>query len=471
MMGRAPAAVLLACGLLALAGGCTGRGRGFREAYGRETAGKQGEELRSALVALDQRYPRELSLKVNLGAMCLAAGDLPVAAAYLEQGERLARSLRFRRDRQLRYLLAANLAEHRLRAGRPEESAVHADRALALGVADEIAVVYTRAKARLASGDVPAALADFDAGRAASRQMNLEDYAAWIGALTVAGRPEEALAAHAEKRRLHGHASGQGLEESLLYERLGRSEEAVLSAFLELEHRRGAGSQSEAQILGNLEALRRRFQEAGAAGPVRLVSGLESYLEGDWAAAEAALAGLSLPTPHLGREYLLLAARLEQGAAVGELDAYARLEPELRTLAAFYYHLWKGLRAAGGAYRFGTARPVLEKTILLGPEGRFAEETRVEIGRLLGLPAAQGRQLLLGQEAQARVRRAAAESRPDALEPVLALLALPDTAYSAEALLALQPALAVPVLRQHLQVRRDAAEGRLRERLVGLLGE
>jgi len=71
----------------------------------------------------------------------------------------------------------------------------------------------------------------------------------------------------------------------------------------------------------------------------------------------------------------------------------------------------------------------------------------------------------------ALVQRAAAERRPETLEPVLALLALPDTLYTTEALLALREAAGVPALRQYLQGRRDAAAGRLRERLVGLLGE
>jgi hypothetical protein len=468
---RLPAALLaLACLPLLLATGCAPRDRRFEEAYARVAAGREGEELLAALVALDQEYPRQLSLKVNLGALCLAAGDLRRAAAYLERGERLAAAPRYRREKRLRYLLQADLADLRLRAGRPRESVTHADRALALGAEDEVGVVFTRAKAHLAVGDHAAALADFAAGRAAGRGMNLEDYGGYIQALVGGGRPADALLAYGERRQRFGYLSGQGLEESLLYEHLGRLEEAVLSAFLELEHRRGGGGESDAQIRRNLGQLTRRLQAEGAGVAARVADGLDSYLAGRWAEAQAALAEARLRQPHLGLEYLMLAVRLEQGAAASELDSYLRLEPELRTLAAYYFHLWRGLRSSGGAYGFASARPVLEKTILLAAGSTFAEQTRAEIGRLLGLEPSQGRRLLLGQEARLLVRRAAAERRPETLEPVLELLGLPDTPYTPEALLALREALAVPLLRQYLELRRAEAGGRLQERLIGLLG-
>jgi hypothetical protein len=468
---RLPAVLFLAAlsvGLLLPA--CARRERSFQQAYARAASGKQGGELLAALVALDQEYPRQLSLKVNLGALCLAAGDLRAAAAYLEQGERIAAGLRYRRDRRLRYLLQANLAEQRLRARRPAESATHADRALALGVEDELGVVYTRAKAWLTAGNYAAALADFAAGRGVSRAMNLEDYGAYIQALVRSGRPAEALLACRERRQRFGYHSGQGLEESLLYERLGRLGEAVLSAFLELEHRRGAAGGSDEVIRRNLAQLTRRFQGQAAEPAAQVVEGLDHYLAGRWARAQASLAGVRLRERHVALQYLLLAVRLEQGATACELDGYVELEPELRTLAAYYYHLWRGLRGSGGAYGFTGARPVLEKTILLAPEGSYAEQTRAEIGRLLGLEPSQGRRLLLGQEVQALVRRAAAQRRPEALEPVLALLGLPDTPYTAEALLLLRETMAVPALRQYLERRKTESSGRLQERLVGLLG-
>jgi tetratricopeptide (TPR) repeat protein len=478
--GRRPLKVLL---LLAGIGSLCACGRGeraFQQSYERATSGRQGEELYRALLALDQRYPDRLVLKVNLGALLLAAGEYEQAYAYLSRGERL---LRRSRDPRLHYLLYGNLAEHGLRTGRYQDSRGYAERALQTGCDDEIGVLFTRAKALAAEGSLEPALRDFAEGREQQgARMNLEDFTVYIRTLRRAGAAEPALELYQERQLRFGYLPGQGLEESLLYEELGRIEESLLSAFMELEYERCQGLTDSGTVLRNLSAVAQRLslsavpREASAA----LLRGYRLYILQEWRGAEAAFrAALGLgaagavgapAAAHPFGELLPLACALERGASLEELEGYAALETRFRDLPSYYHHLWRGLRRGGGSYALGTARGVLEKTILLAPAGPCAAECRVELGRLAGLSPEQGTRLLLGPELSAILRRVREERQPDHLEPVLALLGLPDNLYTTAALLTLQEAASLPAVAGYLQSRREEAEGRLRERLSGLLG-
>ncbi|MBN1834752.1 MAG: hypothetical protein JW820_02815, partial [Spirochaetales bacterium] len=466
--------------LLLLLGACSSRDAAFREEFTRATAQLGGDDLLAALLALDQQHPDRLLLKVNIGALYLARSDTTHAAPYLERGRALAHRSR---DPHLSYLLYGNLAELALRTERYRDSVAYADRALRLQGEDPLGVVFTRAKAHLASGAREAALADFRTGieaPPARRPLNLEDCSAYIRALVAAGELEQALRLYRERQRRFGFVTGQGLEESALFERLGRIDEAILSAFMELEYGQARASLDREALRRNLAELSRELDEgSGNTRPETrsLLAAVDRYVEGDWQGTSAALAEVGENPPHGFLDLLKSAAALEllqAGAGADDWPAamaeYVELEELFKDLQSYYYHLWRGMRSAPGGYSLALVQPVLEKTILLGPGAEQAAETRAELGRLLGLTPEQGRRLLLEPEIRAAAAEAVARRQPALLEPLLELLALPDTIYGLQATFVLQQAADDPAVRVYLERRRLEASGRLRERLGALLG-
>ena len=509
-----PVAALLSAALLLALAACPSREDAFRESLARAAADRDGQLSLETLLALDQEFPDRLVLKINIGALYLAAGDPERAAVYLQRGRTLAARTR---DPHLRYLLHANLAELHLRRGRHAPSIGEATRALRLQPEDPLGVIFTRAKAHLASGAAPAALRDFQAGAAtADQRMNLEDWSAWIRAHLASGQLEPALALYRQRQRRFGYLPGQGLEESAAFESLGRIEEAVLSAFMEGAYlqagtRGGTEAPGSGWLRANTSTLAERLTDPQL-NPQRLggslLEGLGAYLEADWAAAAGALGRVTLAAPHPFLDFLRGAVAVELAAAGppggadaapaaagdGPTDAragapidaataaaagatplrdalvrYGALEEMFKDLQPYYHHLWRGMRAAGS---FGPAamRPVLEKTILLGRDSAHADASRLELGRLLGLDPDQGRKLLLEAEMRTIAEHATARRLPARLEPLLELLALPDSLYTLQATLIVQQVLGDPAMRAYLERRRLDSAGRLHERLSGLLG-
>lgn len=302
--------------------------------------------------------------------------------------------------------------------------------------------------------------------------MNREDISTYILALVREGWYERALELYRERQLSYGYLPGQGLEESALFERLGRIEEAVLSAFMELEYGRGREKISDERILTNLarleELLRDRRLDPDRDGDL-VIAGLRAYLAEDWRRAEEILTEVRTEAAHPFLQYLILSAALEQEPSAEQWSRYVELETHFRDLQPYYYHLWHGMSTGAGRYNLATARSVLEKTILLAPHSVLALRSREELGRLLGLTAEQGRSLLLGPELDLLLRRvleqpsrSSFEQDFSLLDPVLELLALPDNLYTAAALL--------PAARHYLEKRKSEASGRLKERLIALLG-
>jgi len=420
----------------------------FEQAYAEVLAAKRGPALILALSELDQRFPDQLKLKITLGGLLLAAGDLSRARIVLERGEELTCRCR---DEGLRGLLFTNLAELCYRRGEYSRGLACSDKALAADPDQALGVAFTRAKCLCALGRYGEALDGFRQAPE-SESMTAEDLEIFAALLLESGEAEEALNALQEHERRHGYSLGSGLQESAIYERLGRSDEAVMSAAKDMEYRRSFGLIDDARLLSNLQQLAALLPASAGCdsnAATTAVQAYSSFVRGQWRECAALMMRTELQTPFCN--YLLLASLLESGAADPEqLTAYRRLQAAFRLLPAYYYHLWRGLRAGNGGYTIFTARPVLETCILLAPDSRYARESRSELGRLLGLTAAQGEKLLLGAELDSLYARLAAGSEPQILQPALEMLLLPENIYRSAALLVLTRARRFPAVEDYL---------------------
>jgi hypothetical protein len=452
---------------------CGGREAAFHSEYDTVIRHKSGPALFGDLLLLDQKYPGRLQLKVDIGMALLAAGDLDKAGIYLKSGQALAAKSKDKRLKGLLYAASADLAH---RTGSYQEAIRFADQALANNANQPASVLFTRARACQATGKTREALEDYARGWATDRGAMLpKDFRSYSDLLIAAGRYPEALEVYDEYQVRFLYETGIGLSESLLFEKLGKIEESIVAAFKELEYQRYVGGVADAVLLDNLHELRRKLDDRQwnpEAKGKDLVQGLESYVRGEWGQAAAALdrPGPILEQP-FGR-YLLLSARLEAARATdADFRSYQLLEPYLKSLPAYYFHLWRGMRQGPATYAPAAARPILEKCILLAPKTTFALESRRELGRLIGLAPAEGERLLLVPELEAIGRQVAAGGDLRRLEPVLELLATPDNEYQLSAALLLKQLKSRDQVRGFLAERARTSTGKLRERLSFIMSD
>ena len=381
-------------------------------------------------------------------------------------------------EERLVYLLHANLAELRYRSRAFEESLAAADRALASArrakEGDKVGVAFTKAKALAATGKKDEALAIFDAAKDA-KAMTGEDLEVHVRLLAEKGRFADALTRVKERRALYGYQAGQGLEESIFYEKLGKLSEAAAAAFEELDRRRFHADLADSAVLAGLAEAKKRLaspgtrDSAGGKDATAVLAGAERFTRGEYAAASTSFAGVKTSEAGTYLDFLAAASAAEAGTA-GALERLVALESRYRDYQGFYYHLWRALKKGPGLYGLETVRGVLEKCILLAPASAAARETREELGLLLGLGREDGRKLLLGQELDALASALAAGASPRALEPAMELLTTKDNPYRLSGQLFLKKAATLPTIRVWLEKRRAEASGRLKEALGAVLG-
>lgn len=427
---------------------CRPADRSFEQDYARALAQNRGEELMLALLELDQAYPDRIKVKITLGGMLLAAGDLPRAQIILERGEQLARRCR---DAALVGLLFTNLAELYYRRQEYARGADCAARALQAAPDQMRGVIFTGAKCLFALGRYDEALDSFRRARE-SEVMTGEDLEVYTALLAGRGLSDQALTVLRDREHRHGYLPGLGLLESAVLERMGRTDEAVIAAAKDMEYRRSLGLLDDTLLLERLETLTGLLPDVSPhrSGGELTAAAYTAYVRGQWRLSASLLTELDLRAPMPFYDYLLAAALLESGADDPELLAtFRRLEPEFRLLPAYYYHLWRGLKAVG-EYTIFSARPVLERCILLAPHTLYARESRAELGLLLGLSAAEGEKLLLGAELDSLYERLQAGADPQILQPVLDMLALPDNIYRSAAVMILEQARRVPAVAAYL---------------------
>jgi Flp pilus assembly protein TadD len=439
-------------------------GGSFDSIYASSIKGKTGQALFDELVRLDQAYPDKLSLKIDIGARLLSAGDIKNAKNYLDRGEKLVGL--FTAPKQ-KYVLFADQAELKLREGNYKEALAYANKALSASPKDELGVVFTKAKAESALKDGAASLKDFDKGwQSLKTSMSAEDFQSYAAALVAAGRDSDAIEVLGEYQKTYPYDPGVGFLESGCYERLGDMSAAILCAYKDFEYGRASGLLSEAVLSDALDTALKKVDSKSSSSRKeleRLVACIKAFMRGTWNVSA------SIPAKGFG-EYIAVASKLEAGtASTSDLERYLVLEPSMRSFQAYYLHLWRGLRKDTRAYSVKTARPVLEKCIALAPSSSMALDSRKELGRLLGIGEIAGGKLLIPAEIDAIFADIIAGASFSRLDPVMTLLDTPDNDYQLACMYALGKVSSDPALKAYLAKRAKSSSGKLKERLTYIL--
>ena len=427
-------------------------------------------ERLAALIELDQSHPRLFGVKLRLGELYISFGQLDLGSVYLAEAHRLRGERGVSRDEAR----AATLEYGRvLILRRTPSEAIPV--VMAAARAGDPAALLVRASAFLQSGNIKGGVADFRAAFAAKGVTpSAADFTLYAQALAADGQYSDALAVLRDCEQRLGYQPGTGLLESSILEKLRRAAESILAAFKETLYQQTQGTITADQVDKNLTVLAGRTDVSGVADPrtQMIVKGLKAYLHGQWAEASAdlvkGLAGLDDP---FGR-FLLLSCGLEKDkVTAGSLTDFIALESRFRGYPDFYYRLWRAMKKGPGDYSLTNMRSVLEKTILLAPVSVEAQETRVELGRLLGMEPAEAKSILLRPELDlAFARLAAGEDPAKVLPPVLRLLSVSrENLYTSDGVLMLRSAARIPAVRAFLAEQARQASGPMKDRLSQLL--
>ena len=448
---------------------------------GRETALTQDQLTRvdaitvpadrlTALIQLDQSHPRTFGVKLRLGELYLSFGQFDVGTVYLGEAYKLRGARGVTKDDAR--LASLEYARALILLGRPSEAVpvVMAD-----ARAGDAAALLVRARAYVQSGNTKGAVADFRAALAAKgAQPAGADFTLYAQALAAERQFADALAVLRDCEKSLGYQPGTGLLESSLLEKLGRAGESILAAFKETLYQQSQGGISSEQTDRNLTTLSGRADVTGVADPrvQALVRGLKSFLHGQWGDASAALTkGLGGLDDPFGR-FLLLCCSLETDkVTAGALADFVALEPRWRSYPDYYYHLWRAMKRGPGDYRLSNVRGVLEKTILLAPGSSEAQETRIEVGRLIGVEPVEAKDILLRPELDLVYARLAGGTDPaKVIPPVLRLLSIHhENLYTSDGVLMLTSAARLSAVRAFLLDQAAHATGPLKGRLSQLL--
>ncbi len=421
----------------------------------------------AALVALDQANPQAFGVKFRLGELYLSLGEVDVASVYLKA----ANDLRRTRGVAAEESRAANLEYARtlLLQGKAADAIPVVMPAAKAGDVDALLV---RARAYVQTGDAKSALNDFQtAWKSPASTRGAADYSLYAQALASQERYADALAVLQESENTLGfQPGGMGLLESSVLEKLGRTAPSLLAAFKETLYQVSQDTISIAQVDTNLSALATRSDVPGIidARGQALLRGLKAYLHGSWSDALAALSrGLAGEDDPFGR-FLVLSSTLEAGAVTPALlSQYGALETRYHNYPAYYWHLWRAMKKGPGDFTLAVGRGVLECTILLAPRSAEAADSRKELGRLIGVDAAQSRFILVNTELDDVYARLLAGADPAlVLPPVMDLLSITkENVYASAGLLMVRTAMAIPAVSAYVRDRLKTASGPLKDRL------
>ncbi|TVR30597.1 MAG: hypothetical protein EA404_12285 [Spirochaetaceae bacterium] len=398
------------------------------------------ESVYDALLELTQRAPANGCVALHLGRSALQQNHSRRAEIHLQHAAEAGIGADCPGGPAL---LDQSAGEAALAQGAYAAALRYADAAIRNGARDSALLLKARASVGLQQFD-----GAVESYRALLPQIPPQDWDAYVGALVSTGDLLAAVAVLGQRRLRFGYLPGQGTTESWLYQQLGEEALSVAAALLEIEYLRYHRLMPDEVVQQNLGRLRAVVEDPAA---LQLLEAFGLFVDQRWDQAASRLLAIQPRLEHILVDYAMAVALLRSGR--GEQDqlwAYTALEPAFIVFQAYYYHLWMILSAAAEGYSLLTARELLEHTILLSPGSAAAQQSRRELGRLLGLTAEQAELLLLGQELDALAQRAVHYGDPQLLDAVIESLQLPQSVYTVAATLTLTRLAGYPVVRDYL---------------------
>jgi hypothetical protein len=265
----------------------------------------------------------------------------------------------------------------------------------------------------------------------------------YLNALLQRSQDAKILAVLNDAELMLGFYPGMGMAESGSFERLGRYRESLLAAYKEIYYAYYYDGISLLQIHQNLDrvgaTLVPSLPEAERAQIRLLITGLKAHASGDNLRANQIFQQQLRETSYPFGQFLLLSSQIGTMDLPIPTQAIANLvslELRFKTHPGYYRALWNSMKLGSGDYRFSVVREVLEKTILLNPQGPAAMEARNEIVRLLNL-SVPAQEFRLPQEILPLIQQEIETGSDGFLTPLVTMLSSGSHYYSDSLIIAM----------------------------------
>lgn len=464
MLAAAWAVALIA----AMSWSCSNNNEAFQSAYAAALERvKGGADALSTLMALDQEFPDQLSLKREIAAMLITKGEIESAEVYLSVIEKMAP----RKDKELNAAVAGVRARIALARQEWAQALAAADKALALDPQGSGSAGFSKGRALAALGRVPESVDAFKAAFATSGdEASADDWMAYVSTLSDAD-PGAALAALAEYDSRFPYEPGMGLVESALREKSGDLAGAVYAVCKDVEYARAVGAIDVATALDRLAQVRAALGGmAGSAEGTAALDTCDAFIRGDWVLAQRGLSAYRGDQPMPSWMYLASLARTAP-LSPEQLDAYGRLAATFSDLPSYWHVLLTSMERASSGASAADRRRAAELCIDAAPEGPHASDARRALALSIGLGSEAGSSLLTKAEIENLGARSVGGGGAEVLDPIYRLLTLPDNDYTLYAVGMLKGLSAEAFYRAIFSERARSASGRLLERLTYVLNE
>jgi hypothetical protein len=283
------------------------------------------------------------------------------------------------------------------------------------------------------------------------------------------GRNDDALGVLDEYLKRFGYKTGISNTVSVVAQRAGRQGESILYAFMDLEYGREYGRIDAAKTERLLLELKK---VSGLADKEQsLIDGLLLYTRREWNPALGELEKNGWK--HHFYQFVKTICEIESGTvSKSEVEYFLKLEGYYRMFPAYYYYVWRGMKAAGVAYTIIEARTILEKEILIAKGTEYEKPTRRELGRLAGLSELEADKILIGPELDEIYGSVLKSGNVKELAKVLPMFDLPENVYSMAAEFGLKDVMKrSDAVKAYVEELATSASGVLKERLARVLGK
>ncbi len=237
--------------------------------------------------------------------------------------------------------------------------------------------------------------------------MTALDYGLFAKTLMADGQDAEAINVLEAYRDSLPYEVGTGLAESLCYENLGRYDESVLAAYVDVNYQESRGILAPAKVLENVKTLEATIKSRGLApekSGLTTLKAVESWVVGDWKKVDFDDRLLAVSPD---ARFLKLGSLL-QGGRVGDEDlkAYSDLERRFRDFPSYYLPLLHYLKEDRKEVRSAGFAVLAEKVVNLAPQGPWGDDGRRALALGYGLPVETSPALLTRAEVDQAIGQA-----------------------------------------------------------------
>lgn len=376
------------------------------------------------LSELEQEEPENYYIELSLARAYVVMKDWTKAELYIHQAEK---HMPKRSRKEIVYEIFAYKAQLLYKKADFAGSLSYIEKAIEEDNDDPMLLSLTKANI-LTRTDTTEAKKIYDGiWSSEANSFSQEDVESYFQLLISVGQWDRALDVLEGYFDNNGYQDGLGLHFSIVYENLKLFPESIVSIFTELLNKRDNGIITTESLIKGMKAVNEKTQNNYKA----LIDALISISSFDFGDLDKLQANVISDNNSVFIDMLAAQIALKLNPSDDRtLQKYVELEWKYRSFASYYYVLWTSMKEGQVRYSINRVQGVLEKIIALNPSSDVAIQSRLELGRLLGLNVHESAKLLIGPEIDNLAYRYATTRDFEVLNPALQMLELQNNEYT-----------------------------------------